>query len=65
MRMCVFAIYSKLLAKLLIATAVCLAFLVIPKCTQAIGNAWDRQDAGQAAYIDDYKRELKEQQAKE
>lgn len=65
MRIRAFAIYSKLLAKLLIAAAICLAFLVIPKCSKAIGDAWDRQDAGQAAYINDHKRELKHSQAKE
>ena len=54
-----------ILAKLLIAAAICLAFLVIPKCSKAIGDAWDRQDAGQAAYINDHKRELKHSQAKE
>ncbi len=65
MRIRAFAIYSKLLAKLLIAAAICLAFLVIPKCTQAIGDAWDREDAGQAAYIQNHQRELKYSQAKE
>lgn len=54
-----------IIAKLLIAAAICLAFLVIPKCTQAIGDAWDRQDAGQAAYIQNHQRELKHSQAKE
>lgn len=54
-----------IIAKLLIAAAICLAFLIIPKCTQAIGEAWDRQDAGQIAYIDNYKRELHDSRAKE
>lgn len=54
-----------IIAKLLIAAAICLSFLVIPKCTRAIGDAWDREDAGQAAYIQNHQRELKYSQAKE
>lgn len=65
MKLNTFAIYAKLFVKLLAAMLIVVGFLIIPKCTQAIGDARDRYDAGQAAYIDDYKRELKEQQAKE
>lgn len=54
-----------ILAKLLIAATICLVFLIIPKCTQAIGDTLDRQDAGQAAYIQNYQRELRDSQAKE